>query len=96
MCHIVYNHAYPVLFSKLPDGMSKLVATVAFDNFVTAPLLWLPPIYFVKALLYGKTLKSGGKNFVNDVRNEGLLTAYWKVWIPAQIINFWKVPSHLR
>lgn len=95
MCEVMYNHAYPFLF-KNTAGMAKLMTTVAFDNFVTAPLLWLPPVYFVKAVLFGQSLSSGGHKYIDDVRNEGLLTAYWKVWIPAQIINFWKVPAHLR
>lgn len=96
LCEFVYHHLYPRLFGKIANATSKLVATVAFDNFIIAPLVWLPPIYFLKALLYGKPFMSGGKSYICDVRNEGLWTAYWKIWIPAQIFNFWKVPSHLR
>jgi len=96
LCELNYHHLYPRLFGKLSSETSVLVATVAFDNFVTAPLVWLPPIYFLKAILYGKPLLSGGKSYVSDVRKEGLWKKYWKVWIPAQIFNFWKVPAHLR
>ena len=96
MCDAIYSHLYPRLFGRMTNTSSKLVITVAFDNFVIAPLVWLPPIYFLKAILYGKPLISGGKSYITDVRKEGLWTAYWKIWIPAQIFNFWKVPPHFR
>jgi len=94
-CNIMYNFVYPFLFGRL-DGIVHLIAIVSFDNMITAPLLWLPPVYFVKAILYGNPLKSGFHKYINDIKLRGLLTKYWTVWWPAQIVNFSLVPAHLR
>ena len=94
-CDIMYNYAYPFLFGGL-DGIVQLIAIVTFDNFVTAPLLWLPPVYFVRAILYGDPLKSGFRKYIDDIKLRGLLTKYWTIWWPAQIVNFSLVPAHLR
>ena len=94
-CDIMYNFAYPFLFGGL-DGIIQLIAIVSFDNIITAPLLWLPPVYFVRAILYGDPLKSGFRNYIDDIKLRGLLTKYWAVWWPAQIVNFSLVPAHLR
>ena len=94
-CGIMYNAVYPFLFGGL-DGIVQLIAIVTFDNFVTAPLLWLPPVYFVRAILYGDPLKSGFRKYIDDIKFRGLLTKYWSVWLPAQIVNFSFVPAHLR
>lgn len=94
-CDIMYNAVYPFLFGGL-DGIVQLIAIVTFDNFVTAPLLWLPPVYFVRAILYGDPLKSGFRKYIDDIKLRGLLTKYWAIWWPAQIVNFSVVPAHLR
>ena len=91
----MYNHVYPFLFGGL-DGIAALIAVVSFDNIAVAPLLWLPPVYFVKAILYGDPLKSGFRKYIDDIKFRGLLTKYWAVWWPAQIVNFSLVPGHLR
>ena len=94
-CDLMYNFVYPFLFGGL-EGIVNVTAIVVFDNMVTAPLLWLPPVYFVKAILYGESLKSGVQKYSNDVKQNGLLNQYWAVWFPAQIFNFSLVPAHLR
>lgn len=94
-CDVMYNFVYPFLFGGM-DGIVHLVAVVVFDNLISAPLIWLPPVYFVKAILYGQTLKSGIQKYSNDVQHNGLLKQYWTIWFPAQIVNFSLVPAHLR
>ena len=95
LCDLMYNFVYPFLFGAL-DGVVHLIAIVVFDNMIAAPLLWLPPVYFVKAILYGQSLKTGVQKYSNDVKQNGLLIQYWKIWFPAQIFNFSLVPAHLR
>lgn len=92
---LMFNYVYPFLFGGL-GGIVHLTAVVAFDNMVTAPLLWLPPVYCVKAILYGQSLESGIQKYCNDVKQNGLLKQYWTVWFPAQLFNFSLVPAHLR
>ena len=95
LCDIMYNFVYPFVFGGL-DGIANLTAIVVFDNVITAPLLWLPPVYFVKAILYGQSLKSGIQKYSIDVKQNGLLKQYWTIWFPAQLVNFSLVPAHLR
>ena len=95
LCDLMYNLVYPFLFGGL-DGFFRVAAIVTFDNMVSGPLLWLPPVYFVKAILYGNPLKSGFQKYTTDVRQNGLLHKYWAVWFPAQMCNFSLVPPHLR
>lgn len=94
-CDIMYNFVYPFLFGGL-EGIVNVTAIVIFDNMIAAPLVWLPPVYFVKAILYGQSLQSGIQKYSNDVKQNGLLKQYWTVWFPAQIFNFSLVPAHLR
>ena len=92
---LIYNHVHPPLFGEATRA-SVILGKVLFDNFVCAPLIWLPPAYFVKAILYGKDLRWGGRQYIEDVTHKGLLREYWKVWVPMQSINFSIVPLHLR
>lgn len=69
---------------------------VCFDNFITAPLCWLPPAYLVKAAVYDYPLKKGLQKYVHDIQYNGLLSKYLSIWIPAQSVSFSVIPEHLR
>jgi len=34
--------------------------------------------------------------YITDVKENGLLTKYWSLWLPATMINFCFVPPHFR
>jgi len=75
----------------------KIIAEkVIFDDFVSAPLMWLPPAYFIKAMVYDYPLKEGLENYITDIKENQLLQRYWTVWLPAQSVSFSVVPEHLR
>jgi len=96
MCHMEYDHLFPVLFGT-EHTVKVVLEKLLFDNFVSAPLMWIPPAYVIKSLVYGKDpVRDGLKRYVDDVRNEGLLFKYWAIWLPAQAITFGVVPDHLR
>mmetsp|Transcript_9898 Transcript_9898/g.21361 ORF Transcript_9898/g.21361 Transcript_9898/m.21361 type:complete len:281 (-) Transcript_9898:173-1015(-) len=95
MCHLEYDVIFPRLFGR-EHSLATSVKEVLFDNFVSAPLLWLPPAYIIKSLLYDSPVQEGLLSYYEDVKYKNLLTKYWTIWVPAQSISFTVVPDHLR
>mmetsp|Transcript_53205 Transcript_53205/g.64135 ORF Transcript_53205/g.64135 Transcript_53205/m.64135 type:complete len:269 (-) Transcript_53205:198-1004(-) len=94
-CHLEYDILFPLLFGY-ENGLMTIVEKVIFDDFVSAPLFWLPPAYLIKALVYEHSLQDGLQKYFEDIRHNSLLRKYWTVWIPAQSISFSVIPDHLR
>lgn len=93
MCHAEYHILFPLLFgTETPHVLEK----VLLDNFVSAPLMWLPPAYLVKAFMYDETWQEGLTKYWKDITEQGLLLKYWMIWLPAQTVSFSYVPDHLR
>lgn len=93
MCHVEYNEVFPLLFgTEEPHVLEK----VFVDDFISAPLMWLPPAYFIKAWIYDYSMKEGLQKYIHDIRHNGLLFKYWSVWVPAQTVSFSCVPDHMR
>ena len=85
--------------SKLTDmkGMLTLFAQVAIDQCIHHPLLYFPAFYCTKELV----MNPQQPNFVRcmqEYRNNMMedLSALWKIWVPATLINFAFMPMHLR
>jgi Mpv17 / PMP22 family len=95
MCHMEYNVVFPLMFGT-ENTLTTFVSKVLFDNFVSAPLMWLPPAYLIKAMLYDYSLMEGIQKYWKDIRDEDLLQKYWTIWVPAQTVSFSVVPDHLR
>ena len=95
LCHYEYDVLFPILFGTNHNLVTS-IKEVLFDNFVTAPIVWLPPAYFVKAIMYNYSLTEGLNRYSNDITKNGLLKKYWTVWLPAQSVSFTVVPDHLR
>lgn len=95
MANLEYNQLFPLMFGA-DQSLKTIACKVIFDDFVSAPLMWLPPAYIIKALLYKYPVEEGLKKYWDDICNEGLLLKYWSVWVPAQSISFSVVPDHLR
>eukprot|EP00529_Nitzschia_sp_RCC80_P020010 CAMPEP_0113454516 /NCGR_PEP_ID=MMETSP0014_2-20120614/7901_1 /TAXON_ID=2857 /ORGANISM="Nitzschia sp." /LENGTH=429 /DNA_ID=CAMNT_0000345919 /DNA_START=149 /DNA_END=1438 /DNA_ORIENTATION=+ /assembly_acc=CAM_ASM_000159 len=95
MCHMEYNVVFPAMFGT-ENTPTTFISKVLFDNFISAPLMWLPPAYLIKAVLYDYSLGEGLEKYWRDIRDEGLLQKYWTIWVPAQTVSFSVVPDHLR
>ena len=67
-----------------------------FDAFINAPLIWLPPAYIAQAVVYRYPKREAIQKYIVDVRENGLLTKYWSLWLPMSMINFAFVPVHFR
>ena len=92
--NLMYTKLLPALCPG--SGIGAIVSQACLDNFLCAPLLWLPPAYMIKALFNRQSVMESLKNYVKDVREGKLLMRYWSVWLPAQGITFGMVPKHLR
>lgn len=95
MCHLEYDQVFPVLFGT-EQSMMLTLEKVLFDNFVSAPLMWIPPAYIIKSLVFGNSMMDGLDKYVSDVRNENLLQKYWSVWLPAQTLQFSIIPPQFQ
>ena len=91
----VYSKLMPTLFPG--SGPGAILSQACLDNFVCAPLLWLPPAYMIKgALVSQKPIMESLKTYLKAIREEKLLHRYWTMWLPAQMFTFSIVPKHLR
>lgn len=89
--------AYTLLLPRIcPSGIPGIATSCAVDNFVLAPLFWLPLAYVVKAIFFRFPVTEAIRNYRNDIQNQGLLRNYWKVWVPAQFLNFAIMPKHYQ
>lgn len=95
MCHLEYNLLFPRLFG-MDHSFTTIAEKVVFDDFVSAPLAWLPPAYLIKAWVYDYSMKEGLQKYWRDICENDLLIKYWTIWVPAQTVSFSVVPDHLR
>ena len=102
MSHIEYSLVFPFLFGTEKTA-TITTEKVFFDNLIAAPIMWLPPAYFIKAWIYGSDdgsskgiLAEGVEKYLVDVKDNNLLWKYWAIWFPAQSVSFSVVPDHLR
>lgn len=86
------------LAQKLRDfkGMAGVCGQVFLDQCVHHPLMYFPAFYCTKEIVMAdkpdvvKVLTEYRKNMAED------LSALWKIWVPATVINFAFMPMHLR
>ena len=75
-------------------GMRNLFLQLGIENGINNPLIYFPLFYNVKEYIEGGTPKDAWeklhRNYAEDV------IAVWKLWIPAQLINFAFSPLWLR
>lgn len=95
MCHLEYDYIFPALFGN-DHSITTIFEEVIFDNFISAPLFWLPPCYLIKSAVYDYPMKEGLEKYVHDIKHNGLLTKYLSIWIPAQSISFSVIPGELH
>ena len=104
MSHVEYSCVFPFLFGN-EKTTAITIEKVFFDNLIAAPIMWLPPAYFIKAWVYGSDDDDSGKKgilaeglekYLVDVKENNLLWKYWAIWFPAQSVSFSFVPDHLR
>ena len=97
----IFTCLFPLWF---PEHTTQTVLSqVAIDLLVLGPMVCMPTVYTMKALLAndGKDDEEfkwtkGIETYVEHIQTKGVLTKYWSIWGPVQTLNFGVVPPHLR
>lgn len=92
---LIYNNLYTYLFGS---ATTALVVTkkVLFDAVFHNALVCIPMAYAVKAMVFGYSLRTAIKQYIDDVRHHGLLLKYYALWMPVNAMIFTIVPTHYR
>ncbi|KAJ9581662.1 hypothetical protein L9F63_023161 [Diploptera punctata] len=91
---IFCHHTYKILDAVFPGRTLKTVLKkVIVDQFVTSPMC-ITIFFGTLTCLQNSSFES----FVKEVKQKGfrLYVAEWIVWPPAQIINFYLLPTKYR
>jgi protein Mpv17 len=94
-------YLYNVKFTQWCGGLTARFGHIAtapikvfIDQALHHPFMYFPVFYSMKAVVSGKPLSSAVTKYKSEIWES--VQALWKVWVPAQIINFAFVPRHLR
>ena len=81
---------------KIKDipGLKQLALQNFVENGINNPILYFPIFYTVKEFIEGGDLRDGVKKYKAHFKEDVL--AIWKVWIPAQFVNFAFNPMWMR
>jgi len=91
----LYNEIFPSLFGE-ELNFGSVIRKIAFDQAVVAPLVTLPLMYVIKALIFRTSLKQSMATYVDDIKTRNLLKYFWMLWIPVKLLKFTVIPEHLR
>jgi hypothetical protein len=86
------------MFKRNFGHYGSAMIQVFLDQFVHHPLMYFPTFYALKATIEQRPLFDGRNSAATRFQSEigDSCKALWAVWVPAQIINFTFVPTHLR
>jgi hypothetical protein len=64
------------------------------DLGIHTPFLYFPSFYALKGYVDGQPINDSFNRFRNNLRDD--IVSMWKVWLPAQLVNFSCVPVYMR
>ena len=73
---------------------SRSIVLTFLDIGVHTPLMYYPSFYVIKGYLEKQSINNIIETYNVNIKND--MIAIWKVWLPAQMINFMFCPIHLR
>ena len=74
--------------------ISKSVILTFLDLGVHTPLMYYPSFYMIKGYLEKQTVNNVIETYNENIKTD--LITMWRLWFPAQIINFTFIPIHFR
>jgi protein Mpv17 len=74
--------------------ISQSIILTFLDLGVHTPLMYYPSFYMIKGSLEKQSVNNVIETYNENIKND--MIAMWKVWFPAQMINFMFCPIHLR
>jgi protein Mpv17 len=78
---------------KYGRGTSAAVLTFLDLGFHT-PLLYFPSFYALKGYIDGTPMTETVTKYKSNITED--MISMWKLWLPAQMVNFSCVPIHMR
>lgn len=96
--HYLFNKLFVRCQSIMTKASYKPIRQSAILTFldlgVHTPLMYYPSFYLIKGYLENKTIEDITDTYRQNITND--LIAMWKLWLPAQMVNFTFVPLHYR
>ena len=95
--YVQYTLWFPRLFPG--SSASVVVKRVAFDQIINTGMWYYPLFYMVQScVMHGAVsldlVASGLQRYRVNIATD--MCNCWKLWVPAQLVNFSVVPVHLR
>lgn len=96
--YVLFNKLFPkieTIMHVAKWSASRRAAMLTFiDMGIHTPLMYFPAFYTVKNIVDGKGINNAVHDYHKNIGAD--IAAMWKLWIPAQMVNFMFVPLHLR
>lgn len=73
---------------------SQSIVLTFLDLGLHTPFMYYPSFYMIKGYLENQSIDSVIATYNENIKSD--IIAMWKVWFPAQMINFMFCPIHLR
>ena len=90
--HFIYNVFYQRLFPVITPW--NRIGVTLIDCFGHVPCVFFPNYYMFRSLILGGSPVDGLSNYWNE--KWAVLSAYWKLWIPAMFCIMSFVPYEFR
>lgn len=96
--HYLFNNLFVrcekiMTLSKYKPFSQSIILTF-LDLGIHTPIMYYPSFYMIKGYLEKQSVNDIIKTYNENIKND--MIAIWKVWFPAQMVNFTFIPIHLR
>jgi hypothetical protein len=96
--YFLFNKAFvswekQMIMRQFNKATSSTVLTF-LDLGIHTPFLYFPAFYALKGYVDNQAFKDTVLTFQNNLRED--IVSMWKIWLPAQFVNFSCVPLHMR
>lgn len=74
--------------------ISQSIVLTFLDLGLHTPLMYYPSFYMIKGYLENQSIETVITTYNDNIKSD--IITMWKIWFPAQMINFMFCPIHLR
>jgi hypothetical protein len=96
--HFLFNNLFvrceKIMTIAKYKPLTQSAVLTFIDLGIHTPFMYYPSFYTIKSFLENKTVDETVANYKKNINDD--LIAMWKIWLPAQMINFLYVPLHMR
>lgn len=96
--HFLFNNLFvkceKIMTLAKYKPISQSIILTFLDIGIHTPLMYYPSFYMIKGYLENQSMNKVIDTYNENIKND--MIAMWKVWLPAQMINFTFIPIHFR